>query len=245
MKPDRDEASRPRYSAVIPVFDEVENLPRLREAMLRVLDALGEPYELLFVDDGSTDGGERLLDEYRASHPSIRVVRLDRNWGLTSALDAGFRSARGEVLVTLDADLQSDPEDIPMLLEKLSEYDMVCGWRKDRRDPFLKRISSRIANAVRNRLTGENIHDTCCPLKVFRAEILDRVRLFDGFHRFLPTLARWEGFRVAEVPVRHHPRIAGSSKYGIRNRLGKGISDLRAIRWMKRNRLRYRKTILD
>jgi len=230
---------------VVPVYNEIENLPRLRDELLAALEALGVPFEILFVDDGSDDGGEGLLDEYRRAHPAIRVVRLDRNWGLSSALDAGFRSARGEIVVTLDADLQNDPAEIPTLLEKLDEYDMVCGWRRERCDPWLKRLSSRIANAVRNRLSGENIHDICCPMKAFRVAILERLRLYDGMHRFLPTLAKWEGFRVTEVPVRHRPRTAGRSKYGIRNRLFKGISDLRAVRWMRRNRLRYRKTLLE
>ncbi len=235
----------PQVSAVIPVYNEIECLPELRERMLAVLRSLGRTFELVLVDDGSDDGSGELLDRYRAEVPEIRVVRLDRNWGLSSALDAGFRAARGTITVTLDADLQNDPNDIPRLVEMLDEYDMVCGWRKDRDDPWLKRLSSKVANAIRNRLTGERVHDTCCPLKVFKTEVMRDVRLYDGLHRFIPTLVKWEGFRVTETPVRHFPRMSGRSKYGLRNRVFKGLADLRTIRWMRKNRPAYRATLLD
>jgi glycosyltransferase involved in cell wall biosynthesis len=236
-----DPAPAPQVSVVLPVFDEEGNLPGLMEELLPVVRGLGRTFEIVFVDDGSRDGSPRVLAEIAAKHPEVAVWRLDRNHGLSSALDAGFRSARGEVIVTLDADLQNDPRDIPRLFAMLGEHDMVCGWRRSRRDPFLKRASSRIANGWRNRRTGEAIHDITCPLKVFRAAIVPHLPPYDGMHRFYPTLARMAGFRVVEVPVAHRERAAGTSKYGIWNRLWKGLSDLRAIRWMQRNRLTYRK----
>ncbi len=235
----------PEISVVIPVFNEVEDLPRVRDSVLAVMKSHGAPFELLFVDDGSTDGSSELMDAFRAENAEVHVVRLDRNWGLTSALDAGFRAARGDVIATLDADLQNDPEDIPLLLERLEAHDLVCGWRKERNDPWIKRMSSKVANGVRNRMSAEAVHDTCCPLKVMRREVIDRIRLYNGLHRFLPTLAKEEGFRVTEVPVRHYRRAHGHSKYGVLNRVFKGLADLRAVRWMKRNRLRYKADLLD
>lgn len=236
-----DSPAPPRISVVLPVFNEEGNLPRLMEELLPVIRSLGEPFEIVFVDDGSRDGSPEVLRRIASAHPEVVVWRLDRNHGLSSALDAGFRSARGECIVTLDADLQNDPADIPRLYGMLSSHDMVCGWRRERRDPWVKRMSSRIANAWRNRRTGESVHDITCPLKVFRAAIVPHLPPFHGMHRFYPTLARMAGFRVVEVPVAHRPRASGTSKYGIWNRLWKGLSDLRTIRWMQRNRLSYRK----
>jgi glycosyltransferase involved in cell wall biosynthesis len=231
----------PGVSVVLPVFDEEANLRPLLEEVLPVLRGLGRPFEILFVDDGSRDGSPAVLRDLAREHPEVAVWRLDGNHGLSSALDAGFRSARGEVIVTLDADLQNDPRDIPRLYALLGGHDMVCGWRRDRSDPWVKRTSSRIANAWRNRRTGEAMHDITCPLKVFRAAIVPHLPPYDGMHRFYPTLARLAGFRVIEVPVAHRPRRTGASKYGIWNRLWKGLDDLRAVRWMQRNRMAYRK----
>ena len=236
-----DPAPAPQVSVVLPVFNEEGSLRRLHEELAPVIRGLGRTFEMVFVDDGSRDRSPEILRELAAAHPEVVVWRLDRNHGLSSALDAGFRSARGEVIVTMDADLQNDPADIPRLFALLGEYDMVCGWRRSRRDPWLKRVSSRIANGWRNRRTGEAVHDITCPLKVFRAAIVPHLPPYDGMHRFYPTPARMAGFRVVEVPVAHRERAAGTSKYGIWNRLWKGLSDLRAIRWMQRNRLTYRK----
>ncbi len=155
-------------------------------------------------------------------------------------MDAGFRHARGGVIISLDSDLQNDPRDIPLLLKELENADMAIGWRVERQDKFIKRLSSKIANGVRNRFSKEDVHDSTCPLKVMRREILPRIKMFNGLHRFLPTMARLEGFRVVEVPVSHRARRAGVSKYGVWNRVFKGLSDLRTIRWMKKNTLHYR-----
>jgi len=236
-----EDHGRPSVSVVLPVFNEEGNLPTLVEQLLPVVRSLGRTFEVVFVDDGSRDGSPEALGLIAAAHPEVVVWRLDRNHGLSSALDAGFRSARGEFIVTLDADLQNDPADIPRLFAMLGEYDMVCGWRRERHDPWVKRMSSRVANAWRNRRTGESVHDITCPLKVFRASIVPHLPAYNGMHRFYPTLARMAGFRVVEVPVAHRPRLSGTSKYGVWNRLWKGLSDLRTIRWMQRNRLTYRK----
>jgi len=230
------------YSCVVPVYNEEGSLPLLEAELLPVLRALDGAFELILVDDGSTDDSPAVLERLLADVPEVVVYRLDRNHGLSSALDAGFSRARGGIVITLDCDLQNEPADIPSLLAGLDGADMVIGWRRDRDDPFVKRVSSRIANAVRNRASREDIHDSTCPLKVFRREVYDRIKMFDGLHRFLPTLARIEGFTVAEVPVRHRARRAGTSKYGVWNRVFKGLRDLRTVRWMKKNALTYRAT---
>jgi glycosyltransferase involved in cell wall biosynthesis len=230
---------RPEISLIVPVYNEEDVLPRFREKPLEVLRGLGRSFEMVFVDDGSADGSPAILDAMKAEIPEVRVIRLDRNWGLTSALDAGFRHARGDILVSIDADLQNDPEDIPKLLDEIEDCDMVCGWRRDRNDPFVKRLSSKVANGWRNWRMGDSIHDTCSPLKAFRREFVRHLPPFDGMHRWLPVLAKMNGLRVREIPVKHHRRGTGSSKYGVWNRLWKGLSDLKAVKWMRRNRLRY------
>lgn len=227
----------PALSIVLPVHDEEGNLPRLWEELREALAAIGGSVEVVFVNDGSTDGSGAILDRLRAEDPRVRVIDHDRNHGLTAALDTGFRHARGAVVAMLDADLQNPPSEIARLLESLPGADVVIGWRKDRRDPFLKRLSSRVGNAFRNWRTHESVHDTGCALKVFRREVLQRVKMWKGMHRFLPTLARMEGFRVVEVPVAHRPRPAGKSHFGVWNRVWKGISDVRTVRWMWSRRI--------
>ena len=230
----------PEISVVIPVYNEEENIAPLLAQLREVLDGLARPYEILLVDDGSTDRSLERMREARRRDPRIRVLAFEENAGQTAAMDAGFRAARGAVVVTLDADLQNSPADIPRLLEKIPEYDMACGWRVKRNDPWIRRVSSTVANTVRNALSQEQIKDTGCSLKAYRRECLERIRLYHGMHRFLPTLFRMEGFRVVEVPVSHAPRRAGRSKYNIRNRLLPSFLDLLAVRWMKRRRLVYR-----
>ncbi len=226
-------------SIVVPVYNERDNLEALYSEVAAALRGLGRSWEILFVDDGSTDGGDRVLRDLRAAHPEVRVVTFQRNAGQTAAMDAGFRRARGGIVVTLDADLQNDPADIPGLLSDLEGCDAVVGVRRRRRDSLMRRISSRVANHVRNRLSDERIQDTGCSLKVYRRETLERLVLYDGMHRFLPTLLKMEGFRIRESPVGHRPRAHGASKYGILNRLLPSFQDLLAVRWMKRRKLRY------
>jgi len=228
-----------RLSVVIPAFNEEPNVETCYREVVQALEPLGEPFEVIVVDDGSTDRTPEILRALAAGDPRLRLVRLRRNAGQTAALAAGFRAARGPVVVTMDADLQNDPQDIPALLQALESADAACGWRVDRRDPWTKRIASRIANRVRSRMTGDGVHDTGCTLKAFRRSALDRLKLYRGMHRFLPALLLLEGFRVVEVPVRHRPRQAGISKYGNWSRLWGGLADLWAVRWMARRRLGY------
>ncbi|MBI4168641.1 MAG: glycosyltransferase family 2 protein [Acidobacteria bacterium] len=226
-------------SVVAPAYNERDNLAPLVEEVRAVLDGTCLDYEVLFVDDGSTDGSDRVLRDLRAADPRVRVVTLARKAGQSAAMDAGFRRARGDVIVTLDADLQNDPADIPRLLAALGGWDAVVGVRVHRRDTLVRRASSRVANYVRNRISDETIVDTGCSLKAYRRAALTSIALYDGMHRFLPTLLRMEGFRVCEVPVGHRPRRHGRSKYGIGNRLVPSFLDLLAVRWMKRRKLRY------
>lgn len=229
----------PWLSVVIPVFNEAESLGPLWEELRPVLDGLGRSYEVIFVDDGSQDGSWELLLGLHRQHLHVRLIRLRQNAGETAATHAGFRAARGEVVVTMDADLQNDPKDIAVLLGHLPAWDAVCGLRSRREDSWVRRASSRIANAVRNAVTGEEIRDSGCTFRAIRRECLADLRLYSGFHRFLPTLLRLDGRRVIEVPVNHRPRLFGQSKYGIRNRMFRGLYDLLIVRWMKRRHLRY------
>lgn len=228
-------------SVVSPAHNEAENLPALVAEVAEALAPLDRPWEMIVVDDASTDGSAAVLRRLMAGQPALRVLTLRPRSGQTAALEAGLRAARGRFIATLDADLQNDPHEILRLLPQVAEgeCDFANGWRKDRRDPWLRRASTRIANGVRNRLTHEQIHDSACGLKVFRREVAERVRLFNGLHRFLPTLARMHGFRVAEVPVNHRPRTAGRAKYGVWNRVFKALRDCFAIRWMQRRMLVY------
>ncbi|HYM37019.1 MAG TPA: glycosyltransferase family 2 protein [Nitrospiraceae bacterium] len=236
-------SSRPWASIVIPIKDERDNLPPLTEQLLKVLGTHERsrtvPFEILYIDDGSTDGSSQLMDNLAAQYPQVRVLHFDRNYGQTSAFDAGFRQAKGDLIVTLDGDLQFDPADILTLLPLAAQYDLVCGWRKDRHDNLVRKLSSRIAYAFRSAVLGDRIHDTGCSLKVFRRGVVEQLQLFEGLHRFFPALAKMHGFTLTEVPVRHLPRAHGTSKYGIGNRLFKSLYDLIAVRWMQRRVLRY------
>jgi glycosyltransferase involved in cell wall biosynthesis len=228
-----------QLSVVIPVYNERDNLHPLTAQTLKALTGQVSSFEIIYVDDGSTDGSGALLDQLAQHYPEIQVVHFTRNYGQTAAFDAGFRRARGMLIATLDADLQFDPADIPRLLPLAEQYDLVCGWRRDRHDTLIKRLSSRIANLVRNTVTHDGVHDTGCSLKVFRRAIIQRIPLFEGMHRFFPALARMHGFSLTEVPIHHYPRAHGQSKYGIGNRLFKGLYDLIAVRWMQKRCLQY------
>jgi dolichol-phosphate mannosyltransferase len=226
-------------SVVVPVFNEEESLPVLIPKLVEVLKSLPFSYEMIFVDDGSSDGSRRILKDMTSQYSSLRILGFKENRGLSAALIAGMREARGKKIVTLDSDLQNDPKDIPVLLEYLDRYDMATGWRQERQDQWLKRVSSKIANAVRNWLSGENIRDSACTLRAFKKECFEEIPLFNGMHRFFSTLVKMEGYRVVEVPVSHHPRKFGKSKYNIRNRMVQSFIDLLVVGWMKRRTIRY------
>ena len=204
-------------SVVIPVYNEEENIPKLYEELKEVLERLPYDYEIIFVDDGSTDRTPQILEELAKKDPRIKVIRFRRNYGQTAAMYAGFQYASGDVVITMDGDLQNDPHDIPKLLEKINEgYDIVSGWRKDRKDPFLSRIlPSKIANWIISKVTGVHLHDYGCTLKAYRKEVAKNFRLYGDMHRFLPAVAKSFGAKITEVVVNHRPRLYGKSKYGI------------------------------
>ncbi|MBI2557562.1 MAG: glycosyltransferase family 2 protein [Planctomycetes bacterium] len=227
----------PDISIIIPLYNEVDNIEPLSHSIINAMQ--GQNYEVIFVDDGSVDGSAKKLKERCAQHTNFRAIHFKKNAGQTAAMDAGFKHAAGKYVVSMDADLQNDPADIPKLLEKLNTYDMVCGWRQKRNDPWIKRISSKVANYIRNKLSREDIKDTGCSLKAYRRECLDHIRLYNGMHRFLPTLFKMEGFTVTEIVVNHYPRKFGKSKYGISNRAFRAFVDLLIVRWMKKRKLNY------
>ncbi|MEA5598039.1 glycosyltransferase family 2 protein [Rivularia sp. UHCC 0363] len=222
-------------SVVVPVHNEVESLPLLLEAISSTLIESNLSYEIICVDDGSTDGSVQLLKDQAQIRTDLKSIILRRNYGQTAAMAAGFYHARGQAIVTLDADLQNDPVDIPMLLAKLEEgYDLVSGWRKNRQDAALTRLlPSKIANWLIRRITSVNIHDYGCSLKAYRTELVADMNLYGELHRFLPALAYIEGARITEIPVRHHARRFGSSKYGL-GRTFRVVMDLFTITFMKK-----------
>jgi len=228
-------------SVVIPVYNEEASLSPLWSELRAVLERLGLVFEVVFVDDGSRDRSAEIIRSFRESDQRVRLVRLKTNGGETAATDAGFKAARGRRVVVMDADLQNDPSDIPMLLSYLDQWDAVTGWRVDRAagDSVVRRASSRIANRVRNWVSDETIRDSGCTFRAFRRECLRGLVLYRGFHRFIPTLLKMRGYRVIEVPVGHRPRQFGRSKYGVLNRALVAFADLLVIRWMNARLLRY------
>ena len=225
-------------SLVAPVFDEEPNLRPLYQRVLEVFGD-GQDWELVLVDDGSRDGSAEVIRELARADGRIAAVFFARNRGQSAAMAAGVHLARGRLIATLDADLQNDPADLPAMIGLLGEHDAVVGYRLKRNDNWVKRASSRIANGIRNRLSGDSIRDTGCSLKVFRAEAVRSIPWFDGMHRFLPTLLRYQGYSVLEHPVSHHARRAGLSKYGVGNRALRAFRDLLAVRWMRSRLLRF------
>ena len=221
------QAVHPRTSVIIPVFNEEESLPTLYERLKGVLDKISGGHEMVFVDDGSQDDSFSTLKEISKQDPNVKVIRLRRNFGQTAALVAGFDEARGDIIITIDADLQNDPSDIPHLLDKMDEgYDIVSGWRKNRKDPLIsKALPSKLSNKMASWLTGVTLHDFGCTLKAYRKEVVKGIQLYGELHRYVPAVASSMGVRVAEIEVSHHPRPYGKSKYGI-TRLMRGMLDL-------------------
>jgi dolichol-phosphate mannosyltransferase len=229
----RTDTDGPDVSVFLPVFNEEPNLRPLHEKLNVALAQLGRTAEIIYVDDGSSDGSLDVLREIAAGDPRVRVIALRRNYGQTPAMAAGIHAARGRVLIPMDADLQNDPADIARLLDKLDEgYDVVSGWRKNRRDPLITRkIPSQMANSLISRIGGVPLHDYGCSLKAYRRESLQDVQLYGEMHRFIPIYASWSGARVTEIPVEHHARTMGKSKYGL-SRTIKVVFDLMTIKFM-------------
>ena len=232
----------PRLSIVVPIKDEEDNIRPLVEATRAGLGELYDQCEIIFVDDGSTDQSLARIKEVAAEDPHVRWLAFEGNCGQSAALDAGFKAARGELVAMMDGDLQNDPADLPRMVEMIEagQCDCVCGIRQKRHDNWLRKVSSRIGNATRNWLTHESIRDVGCSLRVFRRELLENLKMFKGMHRFLPTLLRLEGARIEEIPVSHRPRTRGKTKYGVWNRLFRGLRDIFAVRWMQSRHLDYR-----
>ncbi len=229
----------PEISIVAPVYNEEENLPELARQIREVMSGWGKTYEVILVDDGSRDRSRQVIKNLIAQDSHVRLVGFAKNAGETAAHDAGTRAARGDVIVTIDSDLQNDPHDIPRLVSALGDYDLVSGWRRKREDSLLKRFSSRVANFVREAFTGDSVRDSGCTYRAFRRECLKKIKLYRGMHRFMPTLFKMEGFRICEIEVEHHPRRFGKSKYGVLNRVFRAFVDLMAVRWMRSRALRY------
>ena len=233
----------PTLSIVLPCYNESGNLRELVGALRAVLEPLGITYEFVITDDCSQDNSWSVLQELAAADPRVRAQRFAFNCGQSAALWAGMKAARGQYIVTLDADLQNDPKDLPKLLEELKRFDCVCGSRVEARragDSWVRVLSSRIANGVRNQLSGETISDSGCNYRAFKRECIADLKFFKGMHRFLPTLLKIEGFTVTEVPISNNPRFAGTSNYGVWNRLFASFYDLLAVRWMKKRMFKYR-----
>jgi glycosyltransferase involved in cell wall biosynthesis len=225
-------------SVVVPVHEEERTVALLFEELQAALDPLAEPWEAVFVDDGSTDGSFAALTRLHSAHENVRVVRLRRNFGKAAALAAGFANAQGDVVVTIDADLQDDPAEIPRLLAKLDEgFDLVSGWKAHRRDPLTRRALSRIFNWVTGRVSGLRLHDLNCGLKAYRADVIQGLRLYGELHRFIPVLAHYRGHRIAELAVHHRPREHGRSRYGVERYL-RGFLDLLTVSFIGRYRYR-------
>ena len=220
-------------SIVIPLYNEEENVEPLCRQLKAALEEVGREYEIIIVDDGSTDGSFDVLRRLHEGDERLKVIRFRRNFGQTAAFAAGFERSQGEVVITMDADLQNDPADIPLLLEKIEQgYDVVSGWRLHRKDPFVtRRLPSMIANWLISRVTGVHLHDYGCSLKAYRREVVKNVQLYGELHRFIPAIANWMGVSVAEVPVRHYARRFGKSKYGL-SRTARVLLDLLTVRFL-------------
>ena len=238
-------ASPPYLSLVIPAYNEQENVEVLLQRVAAALSQTGRLFEVIIVDDGSTDATPHLLSEAMKKYSWLRVLRMKNNGGQSAAFEAGFEAARGQVIATIDADLQNDPEEIPRLLPLLDgadgqpPVDMITGWRKDRQDTTFRRWQSRQANRIRNWISEETVNDSASSLKIYRAHAIKGLKLFNGAHRFFPTLVKMRGCTVREEPVKHSHRYAGTAKYGFRNRALRAFIDLLGVRWMKKRYLRY------
>lgn len=227
------------YSVVIPLKNEASNIVDLIHELEPVMYGLGQPWELICIDDGSNDGTHQILKNLVLQKSYLRAIFFKKNYGQSSAFDAGFKAAKGQFVITLDGDGQNDPKDIPRLIELIRDCDLVCGIRLKRKDSLTKRLTSKLANFVRSRLCEDGVQDTGCSLKVYRKNCLQQIKMYHGMHRFLPALFKMEGFRIQQIPVNHRERLKGKSHYNFFNRSLNTIVDLLAVRWMKKRQLRY------
>jgi dolichol-phosphate mannosyltransferase len=228
-----------KYSVVIPFKNEEENIRDLIQELEPIMESLHQPWELICIDDGSTDKTLDILHELASTKPYLKLVTFAKNYGQSSAFDAGFKQAQGDFVITLDGDRQNDPADIPALVQAVADYDMICGHRHNRRDTWVKKITSRLANFVRSRVCQDGMQDTGCSLKIYRTTHLRQIKMYQGMHRFLPALFKIEGFRIKEIPVNHRERTKGKTKYNFFNRSFNTIADMLAVRWMKKRHLNY------
>ncbi len=229
----------PVYSVVIPLKNEASNIMDLIGELEPIMYTLGDDWELICIDDGSTDKTRQILKDLFEQKPYLRLILFKQNYGQSSAFDAGFKAAKGQFVITLDGDGQNDPKDIPRLVQMIQDSDLVCGIRLNRKDSFTKRLTSQIANAVRNWACEDGVQDTGCSLKVYRRACLAQIKMFHGMHRFLPALFKMEGFRIQQIPVNHRERLGGKSNYNFFNRSLNTVADLLAVRWMKKRHLHY------
>lgn len=228
-------------TAVTSALDEEENIAQLVKEVHDAFESMGKPWEMIVTNDGSTDSTAEILKELMGQYRQLRVLTMKKRSGQTNGFDAGIRRAKGELIITMDADLQNNPADIPNMVKTLEEggWDMVNGFRAKRNDPWIRLVSTKIANGTRNWLTRENIQDSACGLKLFKRKCLDRIKLFNGMHRFMATLVKIEGYKVTEVEVTHRPRVAGTSKYGVLDRVFVALRDTFAVRWMQSRTILY------
>jgi dolichol-phosphate mannosyltransferase len=232
--------STPRISLVVPCYDEEDNVNVLVEECFGVLRSMGGSFEMIVVDDGSKDATLERLQAARAGRPELRIIRMKRNTGQSGALAAGFKAARGDIVATVDGDLQNDPADLPRLVEVLETggHDVVSGWRRKRRDSFLRRISTRVANGVRGAFLRDGMRDSASSMKVYRRAVVQDLPVFHGMHRFFPAIAKARGFKIVEVPVNHRPRTRGTAKYGLWNRVFRATIDMFGVAWLRSRALR-------
>ncbi len=229
-----------KYSVIIPMKNEEGNVADLIEELEAVMQNLQSPWELICIDDGSTDRTTQILEELTSKKTYLKLIVFDKNYGQSSGFDAGFRRARGTFVITLDGDRQNDPADIPKLIHAIADHDLVCGIRQKRKDTWFKRIISILANSLRSRICHDGVQDTGCSLKIYRASCLEKIKMYNGMHRFLPALFTIEGFRITQIPVNHRQRTQGKTKYNLFNRSFNTIADLLAVRWMCKRQLKYK-----
>lgn len=228
-----------KYSIVVPLKDEEDNIAILINEIEPIMNKTDEPWELICIDDGSKDSTPAILASLKNKKPYLIIVTFKENYGQSSAFDAGFKRAKGEYIITMDGDLQNDPKDIPKFLEKAKDFDMICGRRVNRKDTISKKITSYFANKIRSKICNDGVRDTGCSLKLYRKSCLEKIKLYEGMHRFLPALFNNENFRILEIPVNHRFRKHGKSKYNIFNRSFNTIADMLAVRWMRKRHLQY------